>query len=141
MAHRTASKPILSLRSLSEVCGKDFFNRGSASAQWPLSASFAARSVIAVESADVAGFLATWAWVTGAIRTSRRLVKIVLKRWRIKKKKGRHSSCLPSQSTLRLRLEEELQGELYVALALRSRNPAKTRRGRVVREDIGYVKN
>src|ERR1700682_373023 len=77
MAHRTASKPILSLRSLPEVCGKDFFNNGSAAAQWPVSASFAPRSAIEGESAVVAAFLAVWALVLAA-RKEVRAIKVVV---------------------------------------------------------------
>src|SRR5260370_39465413 len=98
MAHRHPSKPILILRFLFEVCGKDFFNNGIASAQCPVSASFAPRSA-AEESPAVAGFLATWALVPGAISARRKLVRIVFKRSRINKKEDRHSSRLPSYST------------------------------------------
>src|SRR6266853_1911911 len=96
MAHRTASKPTLSLSSLSEVPGKDLFNSGNASEQWPVSASFAPRSASAEESEVVGVFLATWAAVAIATDAKKKLTRIVLKSSRINKKEGRHSSCLPS---------------------------------------------
>src|SRR5258708_22495154 len=108
MAHRTPSKPILSLRSLSEVCGKDFFNSGIASAQCPVSASFAPRSGTEEESAVAEGFLATWACATAAISARRKPVGIVFKRSLINKKKaGTLSACL-RYSTLGLGLVVEL---------------------------------
>ena len=54
--------------------------------------------------------------------------------------KERQALLVPAfQSTLQLGLEDELQGQLNVAFALRRGNPAKTRRGREVREDCWYV--
>src|SRR5205809_5846282 len=118
MAQRTASKPILSLRSLFEACGKDFFNNGMASAQCPVSASFAPWSATADESGVVVAFLATCACVAVAINARRKPARIVPKRSLIKQKEGRPCSCLPSNCTLALGLVVELQCELNVAFAL-----------------------
>src|SRR5262245_58592068 len=114
MAHRTASKPALSLRSLSEICGKDFFSNGRASSQWPVSASFAPRSPS--EEGEVVGavLLATWAGASGASVARRRAGRIVFERSLIDKKGRQTLPCLPSQFTLRLKLEEELQRKLNI---------------------------
>src|SRR5690242_7424470 len=96
MAQRTASNPILSLSSLFEVSGKDFFNNGIASAQCPVSASFAPRSAAKEGSAVVAAFFVTCDRVGVTTTARRKAIRIVLKRSLINKKKGgTPRACLP----------------------------------------------
>src|SRR5713101_7626979 len=114
MAHRTASKPTLSLSSLSEVPGKDLFNSGNASTQWPVSASFAPRSATAEGSEVVGVFLATWAAAAIATDAKKKLTRIALmSSCIIKKKASTPRACLQVYTPVKVRRRASGQIECF----------------------------